>query len=48
MQVALPLSEVFIVDINDHALIDEYRVPNKQIKWKDFEKDTTTFDYTFK
>jgi len=43
----LPLSEVFIVDINDYALIDEYQVLNKQVKWKDFQKNTTTFDYIF-
>ena len=43
----LPLSEVFIVDINDHALLDEYRVLNKQIKWKEFQKNNTTFDYIF-
>lgn len=43
----LPLSEVFFVDINDYALIDEYHVLNKQIKWKDFQKNATTFDYIF-
>jgi len=43
----LPLCEVFIVDINDYAMLDEYEVLNKQIKWKDFQKNTTTFDYIF-
>lgn len=43
----LPLSEVFIVDINDYALLDEYKVLNEQIKWKDFQRNNTTFDYIF-
>lgn len=43
----LPLSEVFIVDINDYALLDEYKVLNNQIKWNDFLKDDTKFDYIF-
>lgn len=43
----LPMADVHIVDINDHALIDQYSTLNKQIKWKDFEKDETLFDYIF-
>ena len=43
----LPLAEVYIVDINDHALITEYSPLNRQIKWKEFNKDKTLFDYIF-
>ena len=43
----LPLAEVYIVDINDHALIEQYSPLNRQIKWKDFEGDETLFDFIF-
>ena len=43
----LPKSDVFIVDIDNHALLKEYQSLNKQIKWNDFQKDTTTFNYIF-
>jgi 2-polyprenyl-3-methyl-5-hydroxy-6-metoxy-1,4-benzoquinol methylase len=43
----LPRTEVYISDINDYALLREYSDYNKQIKWKEFEKDKTRFDYIF-
>ena len=43
----LPRSQVFITDINDYALIEEYRKLNDQIKWNDFTNDGTKFDYIF-
>lgn len=43
----LPLSEVSIVDINDYALLDNYKGLNNQIKWNDFLTDTTKFDFIF-
>lgn len=43
----LPLSEVYIVDIDNHALLDQYKGLNKQIKWQDFEEETTLFDFIF-
>lgn len=43
----LPKSDVFIVDIDNYALQNEYQSLNKQIKWNDFQSDTTTFNYIF-
>lgn len=43
----LPNSDIYIVDINDYALLDEYRILNKQIKWNEFLLDSNTFDYIF-
>ena len=43
----LPLSEVYIVDIYDNALLEAYRGFNNQIKWNNFLKDETKFDYIF-
>jgi 2-polyprenyl-3-methyl-5-hydroxy-6-metoxy-1,4-benzoquinol methylase len=47
MKSLLPRANVYIADINDHALLSEYSIFNKQIKWKHFESDATTFDYIF-
>lgn len=43
----LPKSDVFIVDIDNHSLLNEYQSLNKQINWNDFQSDTTTFNYIF-
>ncbi len=42
-----PTSNVFITDINDNSLFNEYEALNKQIKFNDFEKDKSTFDIIF-
>ncbi len=43
----MPKCKVFIVDVSDIALLDEWRSMNHQIKFADFESDTTKFDYIF-
>jgi 2-polyprenyl-3-methyl-5-hydroxy-6-metoxy-1,4-benzoquinol methylase len=43
----LPLSEVFITDINDHILIDAYKCVNNQISWNSFKTDSKRFDFIF-
>lgn len=43
----LPTSRVHITDIADEALLDEWRSPNIQIKFRDFPKDPTKFDVIF-
>ena len=43
----LPRSEVFFVDIADDGLLDVYRPCQKQILWREFRSDQTTFDYIF-
>lgn len=43
----IPNSTTYIVDINDSALLPWYASLNNQIKFLDFEQDSTTFDYIF-
>lgn len=43
----LPMAEVFITDVDDYALFNQYRPMNKQILWKDFETDGNKFDFIF-
>jgi len=43
----IPWSDIYSVDINDFALLQEYDTSTKQIKWKDFENDTMKFDFIF-
>jgi 2-polyprenyl-3-methyl-5-hydroxy-6-metoxy-1,4-benzoquinol methylase len=42
-----PLSEIYITDHNDDALLDQYRYLNNQIKFKDFAMENNKFDYIF-
>ena len=42
-----PLSHVFIVDINDARLLDQFRPLNHQIKFENFTTDETKFDVIF-
>jgi 2-polyprenyl-3-methyl-5-hydroxy-6-metoxy-1,4-benzoquinol methylase len=42
-----PEAEVYITDISDDALLDEWRPLNKQIKFVDLDADSTLFDYVF-
>lgn len=42
-----PKSRVSIVDIDDSALLDEWRAMNRQIPFRDFATDSTTFDVIF-
>ncbi len=42
-----PKSEVYITDINDNSLFEEYKSLNNQIKFNDFENDQTKFDIIF-
>tara|TARA_Y100000816_G_C26071056_1_gene563382 strand:- start:255 stop:1103 length:849 start_codon:yes stop_codon:yes gene_type:complete len=42
-----PKSEVFITDINDNSLFEEYKSLNNQIKFNEFENDQTKFDIIF-
>jgi len=42
-----PLSNVYIVDISDAKLLDQYRPINHQIKFDDFMSDATRFDVIF-
>ena len=39
--------KVYIVDVSDVALLDEWQSMNHQIKFADFESDKTKFDYIF-
>jgi len=43
----MPKCKVYIVDVSDIALLDEWRSMNHQIKFADFEEDNTKFDYIF-
>lgn len=47
MKSLFPLSEVYIVDISDAKLLDQYAPLNYQIKYDDFTSDTTRFDMIF-
>ena len=42
-----PKSEVWIVDMNNERLLDEYRPLNKQIKFEEFHASTHKFDVIF-
>lgn len=42
-----PKAEVFIVDMDDNALLDEFRAMNKQIKFSDFDSNKRKFDIIF-
>lgn len=42
-----PECQVYITDINDEFLLDEWKCYNKQILFKDFDKDETQFDFIF-
>lgn len=42
-----PKSEVFITDINDQSLFNEYRPLNNQIKFEEFKNDQNKFDIIF-
>jgi len=43
----MPKCKVYITDVSDIALLDEWRSMNCQIKFADFEDDQTKFDYIF-
>lgn len=43
----LPLSNVYISDIDDFGLLQQYRCINNQILWNNFESDQTKFDFIF-
>jgi len=43
----MPKCTVYIVDVSDVALLEEWRSMNRQIKFSDFEEDQTKFDYIF-
>jgi 2-polyprenyl-3-methyl-5-hydroxy-6-metoxy-1,4-benzoquinol methylase len=40
-------SDVYFVDVRDDGLLDEWKLVNRQIKFKDFPTDRTRFDYIF-
>lgn len=42
-----PRSRVFITDISDESLLDEWKSYNNQIPFEDFGKDATKFDFIF-
>jgi 2-polyprenyl-3-methyl-5-hydroxy-6-metoxy-1,4-benzoquinol methylase len=42
-----PEANVFITDISDNALLQEWRVANIQIPFKNFAEDTNKFDFIF-
>ena len=42
-----PKADVYIVDIVDESLFDEYKSINKQIKFSEFKEDETKFDIIF-
>lgn len=42
-----PRSTVYITDISDEALLDEWKSLNKQISFKDFDQDAQKFDIIF-
>lgn len=42
-----PRSTVYITDISDEALLEEWKPLNNQISFKDFEQDQTKFDIIF-
>jgi 2-polyprenyl-3-methyl-5-hydroxy-6-metoxy-1,4-benzoquinol methylase len=42
-----PEATIYITDISDIALLDEWRPNNIQILFKDFDKDKRKFDYIF-
>ncbi|MFX0202506.1 MAG: class I SAM-dependent methyltransferase [Candidatus Hodarchaeota archaeon] len=42
-----PQCQVFITDINDESLLDEWKCYNNQILFKDFDNDNTNFDFIF-
>jgi 2-polyprenyl-3-methyl-5-hydroxy-6-metoxy-1,4-benzoquinol methylase len=43
----LPESTVYLVDVSEDALLDEWKPLNRQIRCADFEKDPTLFDLIF-
>lgn len=43
----IPWSRVYSVDVNDYGLFDEYHSLTHPLRWNDFERDETTFDYIF-
>jgi len=47
MKSLFPLSEVYIVDIRDATLLDQYRPLNRQIEFDNFLSDATRFDVIF-
>ena len=42
-----PLADSYLVDIEDNKLLHQYRTINKQIKYRDFEKNQQKFDVVF-
>lgn len=42
-----PTSNVYITDISDESLVAEWKPLNKQILFKDFDRDQTKFDFIF-
>lgn len=42
-----PLSKVFITDLYDEKLLNEYKAFNYQIKFREFEKNKIKFDFIF-
>ena len=42
-----PECQIFITDINDEALLDEWKCYNNQIPFKDFDNNNTKFDFIF-
>lgn len=42
-----PLSTVFITDLYDEKLLNEYKAFNHQIKFREFEKNKIKFDFIF-
>jgi len=42
-----PKTDVYIVDMNNEKLLDQYRPLNKQIKFKDFDSSMIKYDYIF-
>lgn len=42
-----PLSTIYITDISDEALLDEWKPLNKQISFKNFDADPQKFDIIF-
>ena len=42
-----PLSKIYITDLYDEKLLEKYKPFNKQIKFNEFEKDNSKFDFIF-
>jgi 2-polyprenyl-3-methyl-5-hydroxy-6-metoxy-1,4-benzoquinol methylase len=40
-------AEVYMVDIDDHSLVDEWSCMNRHVRYADFRSDPTQFDFIF-